>query len=126
MVPWTTDAELLYLCSFQCTLCGVPLFQLHHIDGNHENNNPDNWTILCQLHHDLANRDLQVAETHTRKFTGELLKNQRKRHIESHLFSRFGIDIVANGKINEELRVTEEQAENSTLIKRTKIWLMQG
>jgi len=112
----------MYLCSSQCILCGSPLIQLHHIDGNHENNEPDNWAFLCQLHHDLANRDLQVNETHTRKISPELLKDQRKRHIECHLYSRFGISIVANGQIKE----IDDSAQGNNLIGRTKKWLMKG
>jgi hypothetical protein len=123
-VPWANEDELLYLCSFQCILCGLPLIQNHHIDGNPANNDPDNWAILCQMHHDLANRDLQVQETHTRKFTPELLKDQRKRHIENCLFSRFGYSgIPAPMETDVELGLPVGNDPNRVLLKRTIRWL---
>jgi hypothetical protein len=122
-VPWINEDELQYLCSFQCVLCGLPFFQNHHIDGNHANNNPDNWVILCQLHHDLASRDLQVQDTLTRKYTPELLKNQRRRHIENCLFRRFGYFGTGPVEADMEVGLPVGNNPNKVLLARTIKWL---
>jgi hypothetical protein len=122
-VPWINEDELLYLCSHLCILCNQGLIQNHHIDGNPSNNDPDNWVILCQFHHDMANRDLQVQETHTRKFSPELLKVQRKRHIESCLFSRFGYSGIAPMEADMEVGLPVGNYPNKILLVRTRKWL---
>jgi len=126
-VPWITEDDLIYLCSSQCTLCGSILFQKHHIDGNNTNNDPDNWTILCQPHHDMANRDLQVNGTHTRKYSRDMLKKMRYIHIQSHFFNRFGDSVINTGEITENTEEIEkvENAETKSLLKRTREWLSQ-
>jgi hypothetical protein len=112
-IPWTNENELFYVCGYKCTLCGSILIQKHHIDGNSNNDVPDNWTVLCQPHHDLANRDLQVVDTHTRKLTPAILKEQRKRHIESFYFNRFGWSrIDMTGEIEEQLDIPAQAEEN--------------
>jgi len=34
-----------------CAICGKPYVQIHHIDGNENNNNEDNLIVLCANHH---------------------------------------------------------------------------
>lgn len=38
-----------------CQMCGVSrkekLLDVNHVDGNHKNNNPSNWEVLCRKCH---------------------------------------------------------------------------
>lgn len=64
-----------------CTIChsaeSSNLVQIHHIDGNHDNDDLDNLTLLCIIHHKKAQDDLQLSNSMTRKFTSERLKYWR-------------------------------------------------
>lgn len=121
--PWTSQGELEYLCCHQCILCGSPLTQNHHIDGNHNNDDPENWVLLCAPHHDLAQRDLQVNGTLTHKFTPERLKEQRRRQIESCLFSRFGISGIAPVEVDVNVGLPVGDDTNRPLLERARKWL---
>lgn len=46
------DNELYDKITKSCALCGFDkIVELHHLDGNHKNNNPENLTGLCPNHH---------------------------------------------------------------------------
>lgn len=51
--PWLQDA-LIALNRYQCCVCKKNGVQLHHLDGNHSNNVPENIAVLCLDHHDNA------------------------------------------------------------------------
>ena len=51
-------------CAFGCVKCGLPLYEYHHIDEYaavraHE---PENITLLCDLHHKMATNGLLTPE----------------------------------------------------------------
>lgn len=59
---------------YQCEICGLTEWQnkpipleLHHIDGNHYNNNLDNLQILCPNCHALETNDTQVQSQKVKK-----------------------------------------------------------
>ena len=124
-VPWTTEEELFWLCCFQCTLDGRREFQKHHLDGNSNNDVPENWTVLCPNCHTLAQRDLQVAGTMTRKYSPPLLTKARELAIEACLVGRFGTlpYVNENERINEQLGRPVDRLDNSTLIENALSWL---
>ena len=46
-----------------CKFCGTSKsIQVHHIDGNHDNNTPSNRVRLCQRCHSLVHKYLGVAD----------------------------------------------------------------
>lgn len=50
----------------RCVICGFDnVVDLHHIDGNHKNNHPSNFTGLCPNHHKMY---------HAEEFKEEIVK----------------------------------------------------
>jgi hypothetical protein len=46
--------EVMLKSSNCCCICQMPFIQIHHIDGNHDNNEVDNLAPLCPNHHAMA------------------------------------------------------------------------
>jgi 5-methylcytosine-specific restriction endonuclease McrA len=47
-----------------CEICGVKgRLHIHHIDGNHGNDVPENKKVLCNHCHHLAHIELWIAKT---------------------------------------------------------------
>lgn len=50
----------------KCTVCGIQdedMLEVHHIDLNHNNNDPDNLIVLCSNHHSKVHRgNLEITE----------------------------------------------------------------
>jgi len=65
-----------------CTICFSPYVQVHHIDGNPDNDDLDNLTVLCQMHHEKAQTDFQTKTSTIRKLTSKDLKHYRDTWIE--------------------------------------------
>ena len=76
------EESILMKCQHMCTICQNTNVQVHHIDGNHENGCLENLTVLCPTHHSIAQSDLQVKATMTRKLTTGVLKKYRDNWIE--------------------------------------------
>ena len=79
---------------YRCEKCGIitwnnlPItLQLHHIDGNHENNNLDNLQILCPNCHSQTNtyagKKLKNKEKNTREKKEAITPKQKKRRFRS-------------------------------------------
>lgn len=49
-------------CGFGCVICGMPLYEYHHIDEDPTNNVASNITLLCDLHHKEATNRLLTRE----------------------------------------------------------------
>ena len=45
-----------------CFVCQKPRVQLHHIDGNPNNNDPINIAALCLDHHDMATMQMGLTK----------------------------------------------------------------
>ena len=73
---------MLKKCGYKCTLCEDVEIIIHHIDGNHDNDDLDNLTVLCTKHHVKAQTDLQITYSMTRKLTPRTLKKRRYERIE--------------------------------------------
>ncbi len=67
-----TDDDLIIACRSVCTICHATDIQIHHIDGNHENDTPENKTVLCQKHHDQAQKDIEIINSY--KGSGQKIK----------------------------------------------------
>ena len=46
--------EIIEKCSNSCCICQTPFIQVHHIDENPSNNDPDNLVPLCPNCHNIA------------------------------------------------------------------------
>lgn len=46
--------EVMLKSSNCCCICQTPFIQIHHIDGDHNNNTSDNLAPLCPNHHAMA------------------------------------------------------------------------
>ena len=124
-VPWTNEDELLFLVGFKCTVDFQRGPQKHHVDGNRNNDNPDNWTILCPNCHDIATKDLQVDNTMTAKLSPDRLRQFRRLAIEACVYGRIGTTrlVPENQAISPELGLPAQRVQNPSLIERTLRWL---
>ena len=65
------ESNVGFLSDMTCCIChekGKP-YQIHHIDGNHDNNTVDNLAALCLLCHN----DTQISGAFGRKLNKELV-----------------------------------------------------
>lgn len=65
-----------------CESCGnKERLEVHHIDGNHKNNNPENWKVLCRRCHMIEDGRLQKAIERGKKMfeQGILIPNWSKQ-----------------------------------------------
>lgn len=53
-IPSKVTREVLFRNEAACCICGKGNVQIHHIDGNHSNNEMKNLAVLCTEHHDQA------------------------------------------------------------------------
>lgn len=74
-IPETVAKEIIYKASNACCICQTPFVQIHHIDDDPTNNDPDNLIPLCLNHHALA----QVKSGMFRNLTPSILKNFREK-----------------------------------------------
>jgi hypothetical protein len=61
-IPDPVLREVRQRCGFGCIICGLPLYEYHHIDENRENNVAANITLLCDRHHKEATNRLLAPE----------------------------------------------------------------
>ncbi len=50
--------EVRQRCGFGCVLCGLPIYQIHHIEGDPTVHDPRDMTLLCPNHHEEENKGL--------------------------------------------------------------------
>lgn len=55
-IPADVKRKVLVEAGHRCSFnrCGFEAYEIHHIDENRENNNPENLIVLCSSHHTLA------------------------------------------------------------------------
>ncbi len=63
--------RLLYESQYACAVCQDRGCHIHHIDGNHGNNDEENLVVLCVRHHD---------EAHTKRQLSKNLNSDALRH----------------------------------------------
>lgn len=56
---------------------------MHHIDGNHDNDDLDNLTVLCWNHHEQAQGDLSGGSPMTRRLSPADLRYYREQWVKS-------------------------------------------
>lgn len=59
----------------RCCVCQTPFFQIHHLDGDSSNNDPDNLAPLCPNCHDQADLKRPLSN----RLTAERIKALRDR-----------------------------------------------
>jgi len=85
-IPERVATDLLYEADRTCCICQSPhrTVQLHHIDGNPNNNNPRNLAVLCLDHHDEATRRVGIGRQLTpgliRRYMDTWLRKVQSRH----------------------------------------------
>jgi hypothetical protein len=75
------QAKVLYDSDRKCCVCGDKSkrhIQIHHIDGNNENNEPDNLAVLCLDCH----ADTQLKGGFSRKLNPKVIKIYRNKWVE--------------------------------------------
>jgi len=50
--------EVRQRCGFGCVLCGLPIYQIHHIERDPTIHNPKDMTLLCPNHHEEEKKGL--------------------------------------------------------------------
>jgi len=76
--------KLLVEANHACTICGHSGVQIHHIDGDRNNNLEDNLIVLCLAHHDEAEKSkagrglsANIGPSALRKYKRRLKAGQR-------------------------------------------------
>ena len=69
-IPPKIEREILFRNEASCCVCGKNNVQIHHIDGNHSNNELRNLAVLCIEHHDQASSKSSM----TRRLSPTLIK----------------------------------------------------
>lgn len=61
-IPKSIESQVLLANRHACCVCQKLQIQLHHIDEDRANNNPDNIAVLCLPHHDLASMKIGLSK----------------------------------------------------------------
>jgi hypothetical protein len=77
-IPSKLKNRLLVEAKHACAICGASRVQIHHIDGNKENNDESNLIVLCANHHDEAEMSKR-GRSFTANLTPEQLRLYKKR-----------------------------------------------
>jgi hypothetical protein len=85
-IPITIASQVLLANRHACCVCQKPQVQLHHIDENRANNDPDNIAVLCLTHHDLASMQIGLCKK---------LKAEEVRIYKKQWESKCAVDIQA-------------------------------
>ena len=76
-IPARLKNRLLVEAKHACVICGASRVQIHHIDGNKQNNDQSNLIVLCVRHHDEAEMSKEG-----RSFTANLTPAQLRLYKE--------------------------------------------
>ena len=70
-----TREVVLFIYEYRCQLCGSKSFEnhVHHLNGNADDNDVYNLTVLCQYHHKLVHRGVQLNFPPLTEFQGRQL-----------------------------------------------------
>ena len=55
-IPSSDRSHMLLMNQHACCICGKSGVQIHHINGDHSDNDPSNLAVLCIRHHDDATK----------------------------------------------------------------------
>jgi hypothetical protein len=93
-VPQETADDVMYKSDRLCPVCGELGHQIHHLDENPSNNDPDNLMLLCFIHHDEATSKKKLS----RKLSAGLLRKYRNEHYEKIVLKRKPIVRTIDGQ----------------------------
>jgi hypothetical protein len=116
-IPKELKNKLLVEANHACVVCGTSRVQIHHIDGNKENNEESNLIVLCANHHDEAEMS-KKGRSFTANLTPEQLriyKKRQKKGVDYYLpilpmpYFAHPYPLQANftGRLSERKEVTE-------------------
>jgi len=76
-IPQKIQDKILTSAQHRCCICGNSDVQLHHIDGNPNNNDIGNLAVLCPTHHAMVHGNL------TKRITPSQLRLYMVRHLSN-------------------------------------------
>jgi len=86
--------KLLVEARHSCVICGRSQVQIHHIDGNRQNNDESNLIVLCVNHHDEAEMS-KGGQSFTANLTPEQLRLYKEKQKQELIYqSRVKEEIV--------------------------------
>jgi len=74
-IPEKLRIEIMAKANNRCCVCQTPFFQIHHLDGDRSNNDPDNLAPLCPNCHDQADLKRLLSN----RLTADRIKALRDR-----------------------------------------------
>ncbi|MCJ7645641.1 HNH endonuclease [bacterium] len=94
-VPAKLKDKLLVEACHVCVICGSSGVQVHHIDGNEENNDETNLIVLCLPHHDEAEKSKKARGLSANLTTEQLRRYKEKQKQELFYKKRVekGVDL---------------------------------
>jgi len=97
-IPKKIKDKLLVEAKHACVICGASRVQIHHIDGNKENNHESNLIVLCLKHHDEAEKSKKGRST-TANITQEQLRRYKAKQKQEWIYHRRMKEEVEGGLI---------------------------
>lgn len=97
-IPSPVKLEVRRRCGFGCVICGLPLYEYHHIVpyAVSRNHDPDNITLLCDRHHKEATNGLLPSANITE---ANLRPLNKRRNISAPfgLYFKSPVEVVIGG-----------------------------
>lgn len=88
-IPAEIERQVMTEAGHRCIVqhCNEDIVEIHHIDENRENNDPNNLAVLCDKHHKLAHRK-SISRMDLRKYKELLLNQSQSPRISSSQHDR--------------------------------------
>ena len=91
-IPEKLRIEVMSKANNRCCVCQTPFFQIHHLDGDPSNNDPDNLAPLCPNCHDQADLKRPLSN----RLTADRIRALRDRWYAYCEARKVGSNVSAN------------------------------
>ena len=92
-IPAKLKNRLLVEARHACVICGRSQVQIHHIDGNKQNNEESNLIVLCVNHHDEAEMS-KGGQSFTANLTRKQLRLYKEKQKQELIYNRRVVEEV--------------------------------